>query len=97
MFHPATVHRRGSALRFRVCFIAFVCAVVSATSTFAGGYKILVCSTYGFGGWYQHGYNVTPTFTVEGVEGDIPDGIYSFTIGSMVRDSGNWTYSWVSG
>jgi len=93
MFHSATVHRLGSALRFRVCFIAFVCAFVSATNTLASGYKILVCSTRGFGGYYQHGYYVTPRFTFEG---EIPDGVYSFTIGSMIRDSGNWTYSWVS-
>jgi RHS repeat-associated protein len=90
MFHPARFYRRGSALRLRVFVLALICAIVSAPSIFAGGYKILVCSTRGFGAYYQHGYYVTPRFTVEG---DIPDGIYSFVGSTMIRDSGNWT-SW---
>lgn len=92
MSHPAKVPGRASALRFRV-FCTLLCALLSATDTFASGYKILVCSTRRFGGYYQHGYNVTPRFTVEG---EIRDGIYSFAISSMIRDSGNWVYSSVS-
>jgi RHS repeat-associated protein len=93
MFDPARVHGRGSALRFWVFLLIIICTFGGAESTFASGYKILVCSTRRFGGWYQHGYYVTPRFTFEG---ELPDGTYSFAISSMIRDNGNWGYSWVS-
>ena len=93
MLDISKFHGRRSALRFRALLFGFICVFVSVATAFGSGYKILVCSTSGFGGYYQKPYNVTPRFTVDG---EIPDGTYSFGVASMVRDSGNWVYSWVS-